>query len=485
MRRWKNPEIQKEKNVILSTLSRVALRPRIESDVGLRPRVAKVMLTMIKTMVNTTTTKTKTTIRIFTQRGPGPPAQPAEPAFFPFAATRVLTVCAFSTNSSQEEVHARRFAGALRGPESDSINSAGFGVVNDLLVAIFSAFGEAGVQGVPGSRPSGEEDVGGLRSEACIGNVVGRSPEGVFDSGVRSCSHTLTINSHDLLTLAIFANTAMQVSLKVSPVLGMVVLVELVGTMNSVQQAIAAISDAETGGMDVLQRWWRSQRSRRAQGVAGLFSECCTTPLKMHSVSPKTKYSVLVISNINDSNDTCLITGANRGLGYELTKTHVARPDGAVLIAATRNTSKPGSVASLQALPIGAGSQLIIVKVDSAAESDAADAVELLRKEHGITSLNVVIANAGICAQGPVLTTSIRNMRSHFEVNAIGPLGGSIASMHPTVPFAAYDASQAAVNFIARKIHHEHLEIVAVALNPGFVQTDMGEATGRRSALRA
>ncbi|KZP27943.1 hypothetical protein FIBSPDRAFT_927902 [Athelia psychrophila] len=146
------------------------------------------------------------------------------------------------------------------------------------------------------------------------------------------------------------------------------------------------------------------------------------------------------------------------------------------------------SVASLQALPIGAGSQVIIGNIDNAAESDAADAVELLRKEHGIASLEVVIANAGICAPGPALTTSLSDMRSHFEASGSGKYfvmssaGGSIASTHPTVPFAAYGASQAAANFIARKIHHEHPDIVAVALNPGFpicfVQTDMGEATG-------
>ncbi|KZP04636.1 hypothetical protein FIBSPDRAFT_967959 [Athelia psychrophila] len=47
------------------------------------------------------------------------------------------------------------------------------------------------------------------------------------------------------------------------------------------------------------------------------------------------------------------------------------------------------------------GSKLIIVKIDSASGSNAADAVELLRKDHGFASLDVVIANAGIRAPGP------------------------------------------------------------------------------------
>ncbi|KZP10342.1 hypothetical protein FIBSPDRAFT_218367 [Athelia psychrophila] len=99
-----------------------------------------------------------------------------------------------SQNSYRGEVHAHRFDGALRGPESDSINSTDFGVAADFLVAIFSAFGEADVQGVLPSvfglalllRVETEEDV--IRSEACIGNVVDVLPKERCESGAHATS---------------------------------------------------------------------------------------------------------------------------------------------------------------------------------------------------------------------------------------------------------------------------------------------------------
>jgi len=196
---------------------------------------------------------------------------------------------------------------------------------------------------------------------------------------------------------------------------------------------------------------------------------------------------------------TYLITGANRGLGLGLAETFLARPN-TILIAGIRNPSNSESVASLKALPLGDSSKLIIIKIDSLSETDAAVAVKQIQTEHGITTLDVVIANSGISNHvGPLLTTPISEMRSHFEVNTIGPLAlfqataplleaaegkffvmssaaGSIGDMLP-MPVTAYGASKAAVNFIVRKIHFEHPRITAVALTPGWAQTDMGNRT--------
>ncbi|KZP10377.1 hypothetical protein FIBSPDRAFT_218815 [Athelia psychrophila] len=131
----------------------------------LRPRTAKVMITMINMVVNTTTIKIKNTIRIITRRGPArmvplspscraqlPQEQPTPRSLCFSPPSLPHPSCKASTNSYRGEIHASRIDGALRGPESDSINSADLGVVAGLLVAIFSAFGEAEVQGVPGMR---------------------------------------------------------------------------------------------------------------------------------------------------------------------------------------------------------------------------------------------------------------------------------------------------------------------------------------------
>ena len=41
-------------------------------------------------------------------------------------------------------------------------------------------------------------------------------------------------------------------------------------------------------------------------------------------------------------------------------------------------------------------------------------------------------------------------------------------------PNASYGTSKAALNFMIRKIHFEHTELTAFPIDPGWVQTDMG-----------
>ncbi|KAF7982426.1 hypothetical protein HWV62_28551 [Athelia sp. TMB] len=193
-----------------------------------------------------------------------------------------------------------------------------------------------------------------------------------------------------------------------------------------------------------------------------------------------------------------LITGANRGIGLGLTKSYLLRANTTV-IAAVRDPTNTSTVESLQQLKAGPGSKIIIVKIDSSSATDAGEAVRLLRSEHGIAELDVVIANAGICnhlALGPVSEASIEEIRSHFEVNTIGPLvlfqatvplleaskNGKFIALSDsasdlmTDPFMVYGTSKAALNFILRKIHVEHPNITSMAIYPGWVSTDMGSA---------
>lgn len=118
---------------------------------------------------------------------------------------------------------------------------------------------------------------------------------------------------------------------------------------------------------------------------------------------------------------TYLITGGNRGIGKGFVSTFLSRPSTTV-IAAVRDPSHATSKA-LSDLPKGAGSKLILVKLDSSVASDAASAVATLKKDHGITALDVVVANAGINTGGTsVRNTSAANTIEHFNVNAIAPI---------------------------------------------------------------
>lgn len=202
------------------------------------------------------------------------------------------------------------------------------------------------------------------------------------------------------------------------------------------------------------------------------------------------------------SSTTYLITGANRGIGKGLTAALLQRPNTTV-IAGVRDTGASASI--LNSLPAATGSKVILVKLDSQSETDAQDAVSQLKSEHSITSLDVVIANAGIAQNGSsVAQTTSENLRAHFNTNTIGPvllfqavkpllqasktgkpvflaistMIGSIGSQDALsqLPrtFSPYGASKAALNWLVKRLHIEESWLTAYVTHPGLVLTDMG-----------
>lgn len=191
-----------------------------------------------------------------------------------------------------------------------------------------------------------------------------------------------------------------------------------------------------------------------------------------------------------------LITGANRGLGQGLASHYLSLPNNTV-IAAVRDPNHT-TAQSLSNLPKGPSSKLIIVKIDSSSGTDPAAAVKVLESKHHITYIDVIIANAGICKSesfGPVKSIKTEGLRDHVEVNGIGPLVlfqaflhlleesrhpgtfvvigsplGSIGGMElRPMPTFTYGASKAIAHYLVRKIHFEHENLIAYALDPGYV----------------
>lgn len=175
-------------------------------------------------------------------------------------------------------------------------------------------------------------------------------------------------------------------------------------------------------------------------------------------------------------------------------KSYLARPN-ITVVAGIRDPKSSGE--ALKALPRAAGTKLIVVKIDSTSATDAKDAVQALKAEHGIQQLDVVIANAGLGnSWQKVINTTPESIRENTEVNTIGPLllfqaaypllevakqpkfvvmatGVSSFSLmeHMPIPAAAYGSSKAGINYITRKIHFEHPNVTSVCLYPGYVQS--------------
>ncbi|CAF4034508.1 unnamed protein product [Adineta steineri] len=189
------------------------------------------------------------------------------------------------------------------------------------------------------------------------------------------------------------------------------------------------------------------------------------------------------------------ISGANRGIGLGFVQA-LAKRANTLIYAGVRDPSKADELQKLNSLT----KNIHIIKLESISESDAKAAAEKIEKTSGY--IDVVIANAGISNyHGPIVTTPIKEIRDHYEVNVAGPvilfqalhalliksksgapkfvvissLLGSIGELIPA-PRTTYGASKAAINYVTRKIHQEHEEdgIIAFPIHPGLVQTDMG-----------
>ncbi|KAH6855498.1 hypothetical protein B0I37DRAFT_337917 [Chaetomium sp. MPI-CAGE-AT-0009] len=195
---------------------------------------------------------------------------------------------------------------------------------------------------------------------------------------------------------------------------------------------------------------------------------------------------------------TILVTGGNRGLGLGLVKKFLALPNHTV-IALNRDPSHPTSQA-LANLPKGDGSKLIVAKYDAGVEGAAFDAVKQVQGE-GVTHLDVVVANAAIAKLYPLVKEAKRSdLLEHYHVNVLGPVelyqatrdllekssgkpifailgsGAGALGRQPPVPNAAYGPSKAAVTWYGVRLHAEDEWLNTFVIDPGWVQTDMGNA---------
>lgn len=205
---------------------------------------------------------------------------------------------------------------------------------------------------------------------------------------------------------------------------------------------------------------------------------------------------------------TVLITGANRGLGRALAERFLLRP-GTTVVAGVRDPQASTS-RSLSELKQGEGAKLITVKIESTSDTDAQEAVELLKTQHGIDKLDIVVANAGYgTVYGDLSQVKPSEAKELFDINALGPLRlfqavrplleasesnprfvligspiASIAEMEKAPwPMFAYGMSKTPAHWLTRKVHVESPKLTAFVVDPGFMQTDTGNHGARHFGI--
>ena len=203
-----------------------------------------------------------------------------------------------------------------------------------------------------------------------------------------------------------------------------------------------------------------------------------------------------------------LITGANKGIGFEIAR-QIGRTGALVLLGARDPALGEAAAATLK----GEGADVRFLPIDLTKPATIASAVAAIRAEHG--QLDVLVNNAGIAdpADGPPGKADIDAVRRVFEVNLFGALAviqamlpllrksrsarivnvssglGSLTyNSDPAWPYAAvklagYNASKAALNMLTIQLAAELKDagFKVNAADPGYTATDLNGHRGHQT----
>ncbi len=187
---------------------------------------------------------------------------------------------------------------------------------------------------------------------------------------------------------------------------------------------------------------------------------------------------------------TVLVTGSNRGIGFEFIKQYTER--GCNVIATCRN---PDGAEMLKEI----SKQRSNLRIMSADITDT-ESIDQLSSQLDGEPIDILINNAAYL--GPPNPQKFGQMdyemfTKSFEVNAIGPIriterlienirsgetkkiiflgsaAGSIAQITPPITLYSYRASKAALHLAVNNLYHEMLseDVIVSLINPGLVDT--------------
>lgn len=188
-----------------------------------------------------------------------------------------------------------------------------------------------------------------------------------------------------------------------------------------------------------------------------------------------------------------LVTGANRGLGFELARQCLTRGD--YVFAGCR---KPKQAAALQSLATVHEGRLTLLALDVTDEETLDASKEIVSAQTDV--LDLLFNNAAVHpGDETIATLNAETLIHSFRVNAVGPMlvarccldllkaanspriinisseAGSISRMQHHRGYA-YSASKAALNMFTRALAWDEdlTGVIVIALHPGWVRTDMG-----------
>lgn len=195
-------------------------------------------------------------------------------------------------------------------------------------------------------------------------------------------------------------------------------------------------------------------------------------------------------------------TGASRGIGLGLVKQLLQVGEKYKVIATCRDPSNAPNLTALKSLY--SDERLVVLPLD-VTSSESHTNLKNIVLQHGINSVDILIANAGILTRedNSALTTTSNHITSIFQTNVIGAMltlqtFADLTIASPTRLFvvissvmgsithtaqsgggdASYRMSKAAINSYAATLSAEwtvkNAGCKVLCVHPGWVKTDMG-----------
>lgn len=195
-----------------------------------------------------------------------------------------------------------------------------------------------------------------------------------------------------------------------------------------------------------------------------------------------------------------LVTGANKGIGFEVAR-QLAQVGVRVILGARDAQRGKAAIGILKEQ----GLDVSTVALDINSQASILAAVSAIKSEHG--RLDILVNNAGVfeSVDGPPSKASLDAVRRVMDTNFIGTLAvtqamlpllraapvarivnvssslgsltlnGDPTSSYYSAQFIGYNASKAALNMLTVQLHEElkGTGVIVNSVSPGFVKTDL------------
>ena len=193
-----------------------------------------------------------------------------------------------------------------------------------------------------------------------------------------------------------------------------------------------------------------------------------------------------------------LVTGAARGIGFELVRQYTAAHPLNRVVATVRDPSQAGPLTAFAA----AHPNVHLVPLDTSDDASITRSLTLLPPD--LTHLDLLWNNAGVMgAPTPLPQLTADTVNATLRTNVTGPLlvvqayralllaspnqpkvinvSSELGATHLARPVAEwgvipYGASKAALNFISLALATAVPEVIFLSVSPGWVGTDMGSS---------